>query len=332
MQKEAITALIDAKAVSSGAIDEASLKSRFNHKSLLVNLFEECDPETQKAVTETLAAFYKIPLLNLEKIVPSPALVKMCKPEQARQWHFLPIVESGSEVVVGMIDPTDLNNVDMLRHIFRKPVKPVFIYAHDFERGLYRFFRKGAAKPVENSDLLDTTRMQQVVGGLAAEPTDQQSHAAIAGKFVRHIISRALAYGASDLLIEPMQHESLISLRIEGGTYRLFRIAASHHESVVSELRTLAKLDDVSTGSSQRGGTSLRFNDRAFRLMMHFQPSPTGERVSIRIIDPRLSALTLEQLELPDGMETAIRTALSGPGLILVAGASGTGRHCQVRG
>jgi len=330
MQKEACQALIDAHAVSSSAIEEAKLKNRFNHRSVLLNLFEESDLETQKSVTETLAKFYKIPLMNLDKINPSPALIRMCKPEQARQWHFLPIVENDSQVVVGMIDPTDLDNVDMLRRIFHKPIQPVFIYAHDFERGLYRFFRKGADKPVENAKLLDTIELKHVVGAGAGE-ADGQSEEAIASKFVRHILLRALTFEASDLLIEPMEHESLISLCIEGGTYRLFRLSLSHHSSIVTALRQLMKLGESNPGGSQRGSFTLRFREQSFRLLAHFQPSPSGEKVSVRIIDPQRSALTLEQLQLPASMRAMLEKSLdASSGLILVTGPSGSGKSSAI--
>jgi len=330
MQKEACQALIDAHAVSGSAIEEAKLKTRFNHRSVLLNLFEESDLETQKAVTETLAKFYKIPLMNLDKINPSPALIRMCKPEQSRQWHFLPIVENDSQVVVGMIDPTDLNNVDMLRRIFHKPIQPVFIYAHDFERGLYRFFRKGADKPVENTKLLDTIELKHVVGA-GADESGGQSEEVIANKFVRHILLRALTFEASDLFIEPMEHESLISLCIEGGTYRLFRLSLSHHASIITALRQLMKLGESNPGANQRGSFSLRYRDRSFRLLAHFQPSPSGEKVSVRIIDPQRSALTLEQLQLPTSMQAMLEKSLNASsGLILVTGPSGSGKSSAI--
>lgn len=328
MQQEACKALIDAHVVTGGIMDEATTKSRFNHKSVLINLYEECDIPTQKAIAETLARFYKIPLINLDKITPSPALVHKCKQEQARQWYFLPIVEHGDQVVVGMLDPTDLNNVDTLRHLFRKPIQPVFIYAHDFERGLYRFFRKGADIPEENDNLLDTMQLKRVVNnGDEAAATD---HKAIAAKFVRHILTRALACGASDLLIEPLQHESLISLRIEGGTYRLFRLSSSHHGEVVSALRELVKLKEENTGSSQRCSFSLQYNKRALKLLMHFQPSPNGERISVRIIDPQVAALTLDQLQLRKSIRQGIETVLAERGLFLVTGPSGSGKSTAI--
>jgi type II secretory ATPase GspE/PulE/Tfp pilus assembly ATPase PilB-like protein/CheY-like chemotaxis protein len=326
MQIEAGKALVNAGLVSASAIESATLKSRTNNKPLLVNLFEGVDADTQKGITDTLAKFYNIPLLHLNRINPPPNLMRRCKLEQARQWYFLPIAEQGPHVVVGMIDPTDLNNVDMLQHIFRKPVQPVFIYAHDFENGLYRFFRKSDERPIENTQLLDTVQLQRAliqksgtVGG------DNESQAAIAARFARHIISRALAYGASSLMIEPKDSELMISLNIEGGIYRLFRLSLSHHNRMMAALKKMAGLD-IANGSSQRRSILLRFNEREYKLLMHFYPSSSGECATIRIIDPQLTGMSLEQLGLPSDIESTIKASLTDSGLVLVTGPTGSGK------
>jgi MSHA biogenesis protein MshE len=326
MQKEAAKALVDAGLVSNDAIDTASSSSRSNKKPMLVNLFEECDTNTQTGVTDILAKLYNIPLLHLDTITPSPGLIRMTKLEQARQWYFLPISDKGSHVVVGMIDPTDLNNVDMLQHIFRKPVQPVFIHAHDFENGLYRFFRKSDERPVENVRLIDTMQLQHVMtpkGGITGEDPSQ---AAIAGKFVRHVISRALAYGASSLTIEPQTSELLITLNIEGGTYRLFRLSKSQQDRLLVALKEMVGLEPSGDGNSQRRSILLRFNGREYKLLIHFHPSPTGECATIHIIDPRYIGMSLEQLELPSELDASLRSALSGSGLVMVTGPAGSGK------
>jgi type II secretory ATPase GspE/PulE/Tfp pilus assembly ATPase PilB-like protein/CheY-like chemotaxis protein len=327
MQKEAGKALIDAGLVSWQAIEEATSRSRANNKPLLVNLFEGCDAGTQISVTDTLARFYNIPLLHLDRVIPSPGLIRMCKPEQARQWYFLPISEKGSHVVVGMIDPTDLNNVDMLQHIFRKPVQPAFIYAHDFENGWYRFFRKSDEKPVEYAHLLNTQKLQIA---MSQKPGDSgnghASQEAIAGRFVRHVISRALTYKASQLLIEPKESELLISLNVEGGNYRLFRLSISQHDRVLTALKKMIGLDAASSGSDQRRSILLRFNEHEYKLLTHFHPSPAGECASIRIVDPKFTGMTLDRLELPTNIEAAIEASLAGLGLVLVTGPFSSGK------
>lgn len=326
MQKEAAKSLIDAGLVSWEAIEQATSRSRSNKKPLLVNLFEECDASTQISVTDTLARFYNIPLLHLDRVVPSPGLIRMCKPTQARQWYFLPISEQGSHVVVGMIDPTDLNNVDMLQHIFRKPVQPAFIYAHDFENGWYRFFRKSDEKPVEHAQLLNTMQLHSVMTQKTGASGNDASQEVIVDKFVRHVISRALTYGASQLLIEPQESELLISLTVEGGNYRLFRLSISHHDRVLTALKKMIGLDAANSGGSQRRSILLRFNDQEYKLLMHFHPSSSGECATIRIINPHHVGMSFDRLDFPPDIESNIKESLAGSGVVLVTGPFGSGK------
>ena len=115
MHVEVEQELIQSGAVSSLDIQFAKEESRKNQSSILINLLANHSVEDSYTVTKILAQHYKIPLISLNKVTPPPKLIKLCKPEQARRLCFLPISEQGNQIVVGMVDPTDLNFTDEIR-------------------------------------------------------------------------------------------------------------------------------------------------------------------------------------------------------------------------
>ncbi|HXH85831.1 MAG TPA: ATPase, T2SS/T4P/T4SS family, partial [Nitrospira sp.] len=122
----------------------------------------------------------------------------------------------------------------------------------------------------------------------------------------------------------------LISLTIEGGNYRLFRLSTSHHDRVLTALKKMIGLDVAGSGGSQRRSILLRFNKREYKLVMHFHPSPGGECVTIRIIDPRFAGISLDRLELPTDTEAFIKKSLAGTGLVLVTGPFASGKSSTI--
>ncbi|NOR73000.1 MAG: response regulator, partial [Mariprofundaceae bacterium] len=303
--------------------------SRKNQSSILINLLANHSVEDSYTVTKILAQHYKIPLISLNKVTPPPKLMKLCKSDQARRLCFLPISEQGNQIVVGMVDPIDLNFADEIRAIYRKSVQPIFISKDDFERNFYRFFRQGIERPAEGKSLLDTLTLKQAALGSEEAETAEKSVAA--KKFASQIILKALASDASALYIEPQREESKISLLIDGGSYDLCILSSSNHKAIVTAVMELAKMDTSNTGVDQRSRQRVKFRGQEYTLIYRVTPTPNGERISIYIVDARLDNLTLETLGLPDASIEQIKTIFKGPGIFLITGSAGTGKSTALQ-
>jgi type IV pilus assembly protein PilB len=329
MHVEVEQELIQSGAVSALDIQFAKEKSRKNQGSTLINLLANHSVEDSYTVTKILAQHYKIPLISLNKVTPPPKLMKLCKSDQARRLCFLPISEQGTQIVVGMVDPIDLNFTDEIRAIYRRSVQPVFISKDDFERNFYRFFRQGIERPAEGKSLLDTLTLKQAAMGSEQAETAEKSVAA--KKFVGQIILKALASDASALYIEPQREESKISLLIDGGSYDLCTLSTSNHKAIVTAVMELAKMDVSNIGVDQRSRCRTKFRGQEYTLIYRVTPTPNGERISIYIVDARLESLTLETLELQDSSIEQIKTIFTGPGIFLITGNAGTGKSTTLQ-
>jgi type IV pilus assembly protein PilB len=328
VRKEAEKELIDSGIVTGEEIGAAREKSRADGGSFLIHLLESCDAKKCSLIAETLAQHYKIPFLSLNKVVPPARLMELCRPEQARKLHFLPIAEHGGQVVVGMVDPIDLNYGDEIRAIFQKSVQPVFISISDFDRNYYRFYRKGVSIPEENSVLMDTQVLQKTFleDSESTELSDEQRQA-IAKKFAAMIISKALANGASSFSIEPQQDVALVNISIDGSEYNLFRISISNHEALVDAMMRLARIDPPKhEGIDQFSRCQVKYKDRLYVLAYSFRITPAGECVVVHIIDSKLNELTIDQLGLSNKGLDRLKVDMESSGLIIATGPSGSGK------
>ncbi|MES0371925.1 MAG: ATPase, T2SS/T4P/T4SS family [Mariprofundaceae bacterium] len=332
MRKEAEQELIQSGTVSSDDIHAAKLNSRNNQLSILLNLLEGRSAESSESITEILAQHYKIPLLSLNKITPPQRMMKLCDSELARKLHFLPIAEHGDQVVIGMVDPLDLDYNDEVRAVFQRSIQPVFISMGDFERNYYRFYRKGISLPDENPALMNTIALKKAFLSTNQSDLSTDQKDIIAKKFATTIISRALSNGASSFSVEPQQDVSLVNLSLGGTEYNLFRFSISNHKAMVEAMMKLAKIDpSTHEGVDQFSRCQVKYMDQQYILAYSFRQTPTGERVVVHIIDSRMKNLTLEELGLPDQTVNQLKETLESPGMMLVTGPTGSGKSTMLQ-
>ena len=328
MRKEAEKELIESGIVSADDIRTAKEKSRSSGRSILLSLLENRPPENSAQITESLAQHYKIPLLSLNKIVPPARMMERCDPELARKLHFLPIAEHGGQVVIGMVDPIDLNYGDEVRAIFQKSVQSVFISMGDFDRNYYRFFRKGASLPDEDSALTNTIILKKKF--LESHTSDELSgeeREIIARKFATSIVSKAIANGASSFSIEPQHDIALVNITIDGSEYNLFRISISNHQALVEAMMKLAKIDPSNhEGIDQFSRCQVKYHDQQYVLAYSFRQTPAGESVVVHIIDAKLNNLTIESLGLTNKALEQLKLSMELPGMMVATGSSGSGK------
>lgn len=328
MRKEAENELIESGIVSANDIQSAKEKGLNNGHSTLLNLLKDHSNEVASRITEALAQHYKIPLLSLTKIVPPVRILDRCDPKAARRLHALPITEHGRQVVIGMVDPIDLDATDELRAIFQKQIQPVFISMIDFKRSYYRFFRKGVSFPDENSDLMNTMILRKkFLESHASDDLSNEEREIIARKFAASIISKALANGASSFSIEPQQDIALVNITLDGSEYNLFRISISNHQALVDALMKLAKLDPSKhEGVDQFSRCRVKYHDQQYVLAYSFRQTPAGERVVVHIINAKLNNLTIESLGLTNKALEQLKLSMELPGMMVATGSSGSGK------
>jgi len=328
MQKEAENELIQSGVVTAADLSAAKEKGRSNGTSELIALLEGRSAEASESITETLAQHFKIPLLSLNKIAPPVKMMERCSADKARKLHFLPITEQGSQIIVGMVDPLDLNAIDDIRVVFQKSVKPVFISLNDFDRNYYRYFRKGIALPDENSKLMDSQILQKAFLGEdnKNELSDEQRQL-IARKLATLIVTKALSNGATSFTIEPQQDVSLVNLMIDGSPYNLFRLSISNHEAMVDAMMQMAKIDPSQhEGVDQFSRCQIKFQGKVYILAYSFRHTPTGDRVITHIINPDLNQLSIDELGLSNKQVDRLKEDMNAPGIIIATGANGSGK------
>ena len=221
-------------------------------------------------------------------------------PEFCLQTKILPFRafrgSTRSFLVLAMANPRDLPTIEIVGRKTEMFVIPLF--AEEFS---IVSFLQGYVPPG------DARIMQQ-------ETSDYQS-------IVRKIIIGAIKRHASDIHIEPDQHELNIRYRIDGVLYKIKSPSKKDQGPLLTSLKKLAKMDLQRSGVPQSTKMVLRQNDKKYQLNILTFPNPHGESVSIKIVD--LSTFLRDMRDIgfvPDEYKAVCQTLAGSKGLILISG------------
>lgn len=151
------------------------------------------------------------------------------------------------------------------------------------------------------------------------------------GRLVSYIIQDALDSGASDIHIEPWESTLVVRVRLSGVLTELVHLPLELLEKVSGRLKVMADLISYQTDLPQEGHVP---GDPALggaELRLSVFPTVRGEKIVIRVFDPRSRSFDLEALGFDRKSLAMFVHLLTRPsGLILLTGPTGSGKTTAI--
>lgn len=113
---------------------------------------------------------------------------------------------------------------------------------------------------------------------------------------VNFILSDAIKNRASDIHIEPQEGVVEIRERIDGELKTVVKFSNEILPSLVSRIKIIAKLDIAESRSPQDGRTKILVNERNVDLRIAIVPTIHGEKVELRVLDPKESRIEIDKI------------------------------------
>jgi type IV pilus assembly protein PilB len=279
----------------------------FSLKSEILNIplqrieFKEIPPEVLKEIPEETASFYKI----------------------------IPISKKGNFLEVGMVYPEDLDAVEAIKFLARKKaleLKIFLITLSDFKKAIEEY----KAKREEIGKVLKELEKELKVERLE-RPTIAELGRIVEEAPVTKAVASILKYGiegeSSDIHIEPMVDKLRVRYRFLGQLYSTLFLPIRVHPTIVSRIKILADLRIDETRIPQDGRFSVDFKGRKIDFRVSTFPTVVGEKVAIRILDPKIGLKKFDELGLSGRNYQVLKKAIEKPyGMILATGPTGCGK------
>jgi type IV pilus assembly protein PilB len=227
-----------------------------------------------------------------------------------------------------MSDPANVYALDDIRTITGRDVLPVVATANDVEAAIQKY--AGMDSQVE--------AMANIVADASEDDEDAELDFAVEDapivKLVNAIMTQAVGDRASDVHIEPREHDVRIRFRVDGVLIEPMPPAPKNIQNgLISRLKVMADLNIAEKRIPQDGRIPMKVGGRALDLRMATLPTVYGEKVVLRILETSTAMLRLEELGfLEDSFNRFSQSFRKPYGAILVTGPTGSGKSTTMYG
>ena len=259
--------------------------------------------------------------ISLEGFVPPQEVLDMIPAGQARMHGALPIeYREGDGLYVCLEDPLNPQTVDDLRIATGQDI---YLYvAADYEiRSRIAEYYGGAEAAM--GDLMSE------LGGMNVGSQDgaEEANAAPVIKFVNLVIMQAIKEKASDIHLEPFEHEFKIRYRVDGALYEMQAPPPSLANSVISRVKVMAGMNIAERRVPQDGRIVMKIGNSGVDMRVNSLPTQYGESVVMRVLDRNSVSLNLDNLNLSPKLHEYIIDTVNKPnGIFVVTGPTGSGK------
>lgn len=236
---------------------------------------------------------------------------KALVPERmARKYQVLPFSSSAHTLDVATANPWDLDAERSIAFVSGRSVRMWLASPSSIAGGIDEAY-SGAPK--------------------ARRATPETPFEQVKGEPVVRLVDRVVAAGieqrASDIHLEPEEDGIAVRYRVDGLLRHVMLLPKAVGIPLVSRIKIMAKLDIADRLRPQGGHASVGLGGSRVDLRVSTLPASHGEKVVIRILDPRAAIRSLDSLGLDDRDAAQMRRLLDvREGLVLVTGPTGSGK------
>ena len=271
-----------------------------------------------KFLLQQLAQTWSVGFTDLKVTDVKPLAIRRVQEEYARLHTLMPFDLSRDDLSVAMVDPRDrrviaeMQQMTGLRIVPHLAPESAIVRAQLLYRGDLRDLLKQAA--------------DEQASGLAV--TGRQAHEGGATQLLTRILEYAALAGASDVHIEPFEHEGVIRYRIDGVLHEVLTVSPAALVPLVARIKVLSGMRIDDRRSPQDGRFDGDLGLIKLDLRVSSLPTHWGEKIVMRVLSKKeRSALDLETLGLLESdFNTLVRNISRPYGMVLVTGPTGCGK------
>ncbi len=281
---------------------------------------------SEEKLFELKAQVQNLPLIKkIEKEIPLDIL-KIIPEETAKYYKIVPLSKENKTLNIGMVYPEDLKAQEAINFLSRVQNFnfKIFLITPSLFKNIIQLYR-APAKEVENVlEELETVLKSEKISLVSEEALKEE---APISKMVAVFLKYGIDGEASDIHIEPLKDKVRVRYRRMGVLYNTFFLPIKFLPAIVARVKILSNLRIDETRIPQDGRFSIKYEDRTIDFRVSTLPTSLGEKVAIRILDPRTGLKKFEELGLSGRNFEVLKKGIEKPyGMILATGPTGCGK------
>ncbi len=257
--------------------------------------------------------------VNLRNMQIDEKVLREIPEPMARAEEVIAFAKDEKGLHVGMVNPDDLEVLNMLRKHTGQKVTPYLITDNDLHNALSKY-RLDLKKQLEG--YLEKWKGED----LGREQRNQLSV-----KMTEMLMKYAYRSDASDVHVEPQMDNTLVRFRIDGVMHDMFSLSKDLADFMLTRIKILSKLRIDEHQASQDSKFKMNIDGEQLDVRVSIVPVTKGENIVMRLLSTRTTSYTLSSLGLSDSDLGKVRRIIKIPqGMVLVTGPTGSGKTTTV--
>ena len=280
---------------------------------------------SERQLLQIMSEQLNLPLVSLAEKTIDPAALQALPPKVVYRKRLVPVSRQNGTLNVATSDAFDLNAFDDLRLITGLNVQPVLALRDDIEKVIKTQYGLGG----DTLDEMVGDDVEITTSGDSSEDLLEMAQEASVIKLVNEIILEAVNERASDIHVEPYEHQLSIRYRIDGVLQDASVPPQIHRfqAAIISRIKILANLNIAERRLPQDGRIKFQVGGRQIDVRVSVIPMLFGEGVVMRLLDKSNVLFTLQELGMDEETFTRFKGLIDRPhGIILVTGPTGSGK------
>ncbi len=282
---------------------------------------------SERKLLEIMSERLDIPMANLSEVAIDAETLRALPSKFVYRKRLVPLARHDGILDVATSDAFDLNVFDDIRLLTGLRIKPLLALQEDIEKLIKTHYGVGG----DTIDEMVGSSGLEVVRETHETSEDLLAMAQEASviKLVNEIIVEAINERASDIHIEPYEHELSIRYRIDGVLQNASLPPQIHQfqAAIISRIKILANMNIAEKRVPQDGRINFQIGGRQIDVRVSVIPMLFGEGIVMRILDKSSVLFTLTELGMDEETYKTFKALIDRPhGIILVTGPTGSGK------
>src|SRR5213596_215368 len=281
-------------------------------------------------ISKMLARQYRMPAVDLSRFEVDPKILKLIPPDIAVKHIVLPLKREGRTLTVAIVDPNNVTAIEDLKFVTRCDVFPVIAGEYTLRNAIDRYYQQSDA---ELQSLLKSVAAAEELLEVVEDQQDEDVRAqdladdAPVVKLINGLLTDAVKRGASDIHLEPFEHELRVRYRIDGALQEVMKPPVKMRAALTSRVKIMAQLNIAERRVPQDGRIKLKMGSKVIDFRVSTLPVLFGEKIVLRILDKGNLTLDLTKFGFEPKAESELLRAILNPyGMVLVTGPTGSGK------
>lgn len=281
---------------------------------------------TEEALATALSTQLNYAAVDLQNILISQEVLSLVPLQVLKKYIVIPFEYAPMNpniIRVAMANPMDLHAIDDISIITNLQVEPVVATNRSIHLAIDKYFGQDDVM----SEIVQYAKEKEDLLGESDTSYDEDVNNSPIVKLVKSLIEQAVRQRASDIHIEPMDHQIRVRYRIDGALYEKATYATTLLPAIAARIKIIGGMDISEKRKPQDGRITQIVDRQEFDIRVSVLPTVFGEKIVMRLTSKLALTKKKGQLGFTEEELVKFNHILENPhGILLVTGPTGSGK------